>query len=389
MKLYFSAKSGFSRILLLLVFPIFTAPLYAQPPADYYNAASGLSGAALKTALYNIISNHTVISYSDLWTAYQTTDVRQDGKVWDMYSNCNFTFVSNQCGNYVLECDCYNREHSLPQSWFNEQSPMVSDIFHVVPTDGKVNGYRSNFPFGEVANPTVTTGNGSKLGPCSFPGYTGTVFEPIDEYKGDFARIYFYMATRYENVISGWCSNSTEADVVLQGNSFPVFEDWFLNLLAEWHENDPVSQKETDRNNAVYGIQHNRNPFVDNPGYVYEIWGVGLPSVLPEPESYPASFSAHNIQLQWSEATGTVLPDGYLIRMSSAGFDAIAAPVDGFTYSSPADFSVPYAAGELKVKNLEANTIYYFRIYSYTGSGETINYKTDGAIPQVMQRTGL
>ena len=210
----------------------------------YDDAASGQSGETLKTTLHGIIDDHTVVSYTGLWTAFETTDKKADGSVWDMYSNCSFTFGDDdQCGNYSSECDCYNREHSFPKSWFNNATPMYSDLFHLYPTDGKVNGFRGNFPFGETSAPTTTTGNGSKLGPCSYNGYTGTVFEPIDEYKGDFARTYFYMATRYENVIAGWYANSTEADAVLQANNFPVYETWFLNMLGEWHENDPVSEK--------------------------------------------------------------------------------------------------------------------------------------------------
>jgi hypothetical protein len=150
---------------------------------------------------------------------------------------------------------------------------MYTDLFHLVPTDGYVNNRRSNFPFGEVSNPTYTSGNGSKLGSCSAPGYTGIVFEPINEYKGDFARNYFYMATRYENIISSWHSNESNAEAILQPNSFPVFETWFVNLLLKWSTNDPVSQKETARNNAVYAIQHNRNPFIDHPEYANMIWG--------------------------------------------------------------------------------------------------------------------
>ncbi|MDO9255389.1 MAG: endonuclease [Bacteroidales bacterium] len=246
----------------------------AQIPAGYYTNAIGKTGAPLKTALYDIIKNHTSISYTALWTAYTTSDKKTDGKVWDMYSNCAFTFVTNQCGNYSVECDCYNREHSFPQSWFNEASPMVSDMFHVYPTDGKVNGYRSNYPFGVVTKPTYTSSNGSKLGPCTFPGYTSTVFEPIDEYKGDFARTYFYMATRYENLIASWQSNGN-ANEILNGTSFPCFDAWFLNLLFTWNASDPVSQKEIDRNNVVYNsYQHNRNPYIDHPEYANLVWGM-------------------------------------------------------------------------------------------------------------------
>ena len=115
---------------------------------------------------------------------------------------------------------------------------------------------RSNYPYGEVSSPTYTSDNGSKLGPCSYSGYTGTVFEPIDEFKGDLARTYFYMATCYEDRISGWSS------AVLDGSSYPCYTTWFLNMLLEWDAQDPVSQREIDRNNAVYSVQGNRNPFV-------------------------------------------------------------------------------------------------------------------------------
>ena len=178
---------------LLLLLAIFTVQpfLYAQPPEGYYDAAAGKTGAGLKTALYNIIKGHTVRGYSQLWTDYQSTDKRADGKVWDMYSNCSFTFGTHECGSYNKECDCYNREHSFPKSWFNEASPMNTDLFHLVPTDGWVNNKRGSFPFGETSSPTFTSSNGSKVGSCSISGYSGTVFEPIDEYKGDFARIIF------------------------------------------------------------------------------------------------------------------------------------------------------------------------------------------------------
>jgi endonuclease I len=257
--------------LLLITFFVITQ---AQPPAGYYSTATGKTGAALKTALYTTIKGHTSISYNALWTAFQTADKKSDGKVWDMYSDCSFIFVTNQCGNYSSECDCYNREHSWPKSWFADATPMYTDMFHLVPTDGKVNGMRSNYPFGEVNSPTYTSGNGSKLGPCSFPGYTGIVFEPVDEYKGDFARNYLYMATRYEDVISTWHSNDPNAEAILQPNTYPVFETWFINLLLKWNTSDPVSQKEIDRNNVIYtSFQHNRNPFIDHPEYASLIWG--------------------------------------------------------------------------------------------------------------------
>ena len=371
-------KKAFPHLLLLLLLFSLQPLLYAQPPANYYDPANGLNGATLKSALYNIIKNHNDQTYNYLWTAFQTTDKRSDGKVWDMYSNCNFTFGTNQCGNYQDECDCYNREHSFPASWFNDGAPMYTDLFHLVPTDGKVNGIRSNYPFGETDSPTYTSGNGSKLGSSSIAEYSGTVFEPIDEYKGDFARNYFYMATRYENVIANWTSP------VLLDNSFPVYETWFLDMLGEWHENDPVSQKEIDRNNAVYDIQENRNPFIDHPEYVYEIWGVGGINLAPEPSNHASDFSAHCITLKWEDATDGTLPDGYLVSMSSIGFDDISTPADGTTVSdNPSNKNIEYGIQKAIFGGLTPNAMYYFKIFGYSGSGTAIDYKTDGTVQQV------
>jgi len=264
-----------------LFFYIYTFS-WAQAPTGYYDEANGLTGAELKTALSDIISAHTSLSYSELWAAFQYTDKKPNGKVWDMYSDVpggtpayEFTFGTDQCGNYSSEGDCYNREHSFPKSWFNDGYPMYTDMFHLVPTDGYVNGKRSNYPYGEVGSASWTSTNGSKVGTSSYPGYSGTVFEPIDEYKGDFARGYFYMATRYESNISGWSCP------MLNGTSYPAYTEWAVNLLMDWHEQDPVSQKEIDRNNKIYeDYQHNRNPFIDHPEYVNLIWGDGTTAII-------------------------------------------------------------------------------------------------------------
>lgn len=255
-------------------------------PGDYYNGTEGLTGYSLKTALHNIINNHTAQGYSALWGFYASYELdnyyEMDGSILDIYSEnpsasdpYNYTPVSDQCGTYNSEADCYNREHSFPRSWFGgDVEPMNSDVHHIFATDGQVNAYRGSYPFGLVGNASTTSSNGSKLGSAaSGLGYSGTVFEPIDEFKGDLARAYFYMATRYENQISGWENNSSESDAALNGSSNQVFEPWLLALLKSWHQQDPVSQKEIDRNEAAFTYQGNRNPFVDHPEWVSSIWG--------------------------------------------------------------------------------------------------------------------
>lgn len=248
-----------------------TAVAFAAEPAGYYSTCENKSGAALLSALCKKVGPHTNVGYNGLLSLYKTSDVYSDGTIWDMYSTKHWK-PGITCGNYKKVGDCYNREHSFPKSWFNDAQPMYSEAFHIYPTDGKVNGQRSNFPYGECANGTTLPSNGSvkalgRLGSCTFPGYSGTVFEPDDQYKGDFARSYFYMAAAYNDKIAGWNSK------MLAGNSYPAFSSWAINLLLKWHREDPVSQKELDRQEVVYGAQHNRNPFIDHPELAEYIWG--------------------------------------------------------------------------------------------------------------------
>ena len=246
--------------------------LQAAEPVNYYSKCENKGGATLLTALQGIVGNHTVVSYDGLWDVYKTSDVRANGTVWDMYSTKEWVVGKEHCGNYKNVGDCINREHSMPKSWFNDASPMYSDAFHLYPTDGKVNGQRSNYPYGECARGTTLASSGGvralgRLGASTFSGYSGTVFEPDDEYKGDFARSYFYMAAAYNDKIIGWNSE------MLGGNSYPAFTTWAVELLLKWHRHDPVSDKELARNEAVYAYQKNRNPFIDHPEMVEYIWG--------------------------------------------------------------------------------------------------------------------
>jgi endonuclease I len=300
-----------------------------------------------------------------------------------------YTFGTNQCATTPgYEGGCYNREHSFPKSWWGGggkvADTMYTDLFQLIPADSYVNSRRNNYPYGEVNTAAWTSQNGSKLGPCSRSGYGGTVFEPLAGFKGDLARHYFYMATRYESRIASW---KQYADEVLDGTSFPCFDPWFIAMLLEWNTNDPVSAKETERNTDVYAIQNNRNPFIDHPEYANLIWGNNPASPLPEPSNYPASFSSHNIHLQWTDAIGVVVPDGYLIRMSASGFDAIQTPADGTEYVSSNDLNVNYGVQSAWFANLSPGTTYYFKMFAYTGFGSDRNYKINGSVPQLQQDT--
>lgn len=250
---------------------------------SYYATINNTQGTTLRDNLTTItLAGPQNMSYAKLWTAYYTTDVYptdsvgKAGKIWDMYSNVLFTPGSGQCGTYSNIGDCYNREHSLPKSWFNEQHPAYYDMGHIIPTDGKVNGQRSNWPFGECANGTRLS-KGSyvakgKLGSSTFDGYTnaGTVFEPDDEYKGDFARMYMYMRVRYKSMDMTYDSGSKMFN---DNDANYGMTNYSVALLMKWHRMDPVSKKEVDRNNGMQSVQNNRNPFIDYPILAEYLWG--------------------------------------------------------------------------------------------------------------------
>jgi len=235
------------------------------------------SGETLRSSLHNLIASKTIAkSYDYAYTAYETTDVDANGKIIDIYSNYHYdpsTQHENGSGVSGLkgdkEGDMYNREHTVPQSIFNEALPMKSDLHHLYPTDKYVNNRRSNYPHAIVKTSKWTSQNGSKLGDsdstANFGLSASNVFEPIDEYKGDIARTYFYMATRYSDKCGSWGSYA----VFSNGN----LASWARSLYLEWSKNDPVSSKEIARNNAIYGIQNNRNPFIDHPEAAEKIWG--------------------------------------------------------------------------------------------------------------------
>lgn len=277
-----------SNLILILLFV--SLSLYSQVPEGYYSSADGKYGAELKTALFQIIRNPKVVAYSELWKAFEVTDSRKNHTVWDIYSdntdgtaNYYYTFSSDRCGSYRKEGDCYNREHTLPRSWFKGSRLLESDLYHVYPTDGYVNNRRGDLPYGEVGITIWESTNGSKIGQNTVGNYTKTVFEPIDDYKGDIARTYFYMVTAYEDIVPQWNSDQ------LEGNSYPAFNNWSLKLLLKWHREDPVSLKEVRRNEEVSKIQGNRNPFIDYPELVEYVWGINS-SIAFESDQYINSY---------------------------------------------------------------------------------------------------
>ena len=252
----------------------------------YYASIDGKSTNAnddLRKTLCTVISTgYTSIGYSSLQSqmyaasSNPTDFVNGANKTMeDIYSSKPYKSSDN--GSSASTCGTgWNKEHTVPQSWFGESSPMKSDAFHVYPTDIRMNSLRSSYPYGEnnAAKGCATYGYGS-VGTSTFPGYTGTVFDPGEggeygSYKGDLARTYFYMATRYRT--TNFTSGSGGTSFTYSGgvaNLTPYMRD----LMLKWHREDPVSEKELKRNNAIYAHQHNRNPFIDYPELVEYIWG--------------------------------------------------------------------------------------------------------------------
>ena len=262
----------------------------ASLPA-YYEAIDGKSGKALFDAVQKVTkTGYSSLGYDGLWSAYQYTDLHDNGYVWDMYSDCTWKSInSNHCGSYKNECDCYNREHSIPKSWYGgTTSGPGCDIFHLVPTDGKVNGVRSNYPFGEVSSAdynkhgnkrgsaksiTITGGNTIAGNTGTNISASGTVFEPRDEYKGDFARGYMGALLKWAGDKAFTDGEGSKTFTTNYSTGSFGLTKYGVALLMKWHRQDPVSQKEIDRNNGIQQTQGNRNPFIDYPYLAEFIWG--------------------------------------------------------------------------------------------------------------------
>ena len=262
----------------------------AAIPNGYYNDVNGKKGADnILNALQTCISrNYNEISYKGLEPHYLNTDFYSD-TLWDVYSTCRFVYDDANAPQSAV-CDGWNKEHVCCQSWLGS-GPMVSDMFNVYPTDARVNNLRSSYPYGVVGTNKGFSGDPNhhalgKLGNSSKTGYSGTCYEPDDRYKGDLARTFFYMVARYRDKIL----NSGNGSSMFTSNPTNL-TSYSLSFLLDWHRNDPVSEKEIDRNQGVYGEQNNRNPFIDYPDLVEYIWGdkvgqtVDLSSMTPTCES--------------------------------------------------------------------------------------------------------
>ena len=241
----------------------FASAVFAGIPDGYYTSADGRKYTELKQALCKIIKNHKTFSYKSLWDYYPYTYYvpGNPSQVLDMYSDV-VTYYSNT--------SALNKEHTVPKSWWggSTSSGPGCDIFNVIPSEQKANSAKSNYPLGEIEGKASFDNGVTRIGESGVSGYSGLVFEPKDDYKGDFARIYFYVATCYPDL--AWNTNNAKA---MTNSTELTLQSWIIPMLLEWSANDPVDAAEIQRNEDIYKQQGNRNPFIDYPSLIDYIWG--------------------------------------------------------------------------------------------------------------------
>lgn len=254
----------------------------------FYNKANGLQDGQLKDTLKSLIRSHTAIPYgtgaNKTWGVFYYSDQDEEGYCMDMY--CDTWYKFSAPGNAVTGC---NIEHSFAKSWWGgAENDAYKDCYHLNPSNAQANSSRSNYPLGvpekEFKSNTGSLRVGKKHHPTMDVDFW--VFEPKDEYKGDFARAYFYMATCYghwsdgtiDPVLTqyqGWRLDNKDvgSKFAMQNDNYLEFQSWEQEVLIQWHRQDPVSIKEIRRMDAVSNFQHNRNPFIDYPYLAEYIWG--------------------------------------------------------------------------------------------------------------------
>lgn len=378
-----------SFLVLLAAFAALQAD--AAIPSNYYNGALGKSDRDLMLSLHQAINGHYRVYYSNLWAKFQTTDCNGT-TIIDRYADTHFTYGTDQCGSggYNAVGDCYNREHTIPHSWWGgtsyqneETDTMYSDLYHLYPVDGLVNSRRGNYPLGDCDNGSAI-GTG-KLGTCTHSGYSGTVFEVADEYKGDFARSFFYMVVRYMHRVGTWTQDYGSA--VFTSSSYKHLTPWAISQLLEWHRNDPVSTLERNRNEAVYGIQHNRNPFIDHPELAEFLWGnmtgtawTGSATVSPV-ISAPSNGSTINVGTNTGNGVsktitvkGVNLTKTITVSVTGTGFSVSPSTLTAAAVNAGTAVTVTYsgtianASGRLTISSSEASSVVTL----------TANYNTGG-----------
>lgn len=390
------------RFLHILLTALFLFPVAVLGQGTYYNSLD-TGSASFVTALHNLINPHTKIAYSqfdETNVVFVSRDTLSTKRVVTcVYSGENYVYTP------PFAWTTFSREHTYCHSWMptnpadSPERPEYSDQHHLFPTNqNNANGVRSNHPLGIVSNISSSYLQG-KYGTNTLGE---TVYEPRNSHKGDAARALLYMAVCYNGVDGhDWTFNHLNTVILPPQSEAPQSVD----LLIQWHNQDPPDQWEKDRNEYIYSIQGNRNPFIDHPEYVAKIdfntltkkvWGTV--SLATEPSNYPTGFAqgtvtTTSLQVTWTKsAAGTQKPSGYLLLASSSA--SISAPSDGSVVSDDTDLSNNSAAVNMDsslssytFSSLPSGTTYYFKLIPYNGTSSSRNYKTDGTIPNCSAAT--
>lgn len=271
-------QNSVTRFILIISILLQSFFVPATIPSGYYYFVKNKKKDELKTAIHSYCGPMKEFEYGGgagfTWEGFFYTDRRADSTVIDMYSNTvrKFTGFSAVSGMHI--------EHSFPKSWWGAYpNGAYKDLFHLYPADASANESKNNLPLGEVTGTPGFDNGVTKVGKNGFEtAYTDNCFEPADEYKGDFARSYFYIASVYENL-----APLMQSPMTYTNNTYPFFKPWAVDLLLKWSKQDPVSTKEITRNETIYGLQGNRNPFIDYPDLPDYIWGKDTLNIYPFP----------------------------------------------------------------------------------------------------------
>lgn len=381
------------KYILLFIFFIHFTLLDAAIPSGYYDLAEGKKAEQLKNALHQIIANDTTgyLRYGSgvgrTWQGFYSTDRNMvTNAVIDMYSP-EIRYFPDPNPDFSSFGQEVHIEHSLPKSWWggSESVAAYTDLHHLYPADGPTNTSKSNHPLGVVTG-TVNLDNGvSKVGIGTYPGYNNRVFEPADEYKGDFARTYMYMATAYQNYSNSWNSP------MMDNNTYPVFNSWALNLLLQWHRQDPVSEKETTRTDVVFSFQNNRNPFIDYPELAEHIWGSKTDQPFyTSPTSTGPNISAivaplnSNVTIEIETQSNSSVQRSFYVKCDHLR--------DGVNISISGSNANLFSASRSSISQFEAtNGEEIFIVYSPISKGNhsaTLTISSEGASPFVINLSG-
>ncbi len=364
----------YRHLILLVTMLCCICSSWADIPQDYYKNVNGKKKAELKSAFRNVIKTATVLDYGGgagkTWSGFYVTDRYNGNQVRDRYSYEVFYFPSGSSAQNTSAANGMNIEHSFPKSWWGgTENQAYKDLFNLMPCEKNINSAKSNYAMGVVSN--VRTNNGcTKVGTGSAGSKSCNLWEPADEWKGDFARNYFYMVTTYSNLT--WKGEGLN---MLQNDEWPTLQPWAYQLFLKWNRQDPVDAIEKERNEAVYGIQGNRNPFIDFPNLAEYIWGDSTDVAfnlstastdIPDDEydftAYPAAEIVSSIYSKRFDASWSKYQDGceYTLDVYEKDSNGRKTSLNGYPVTT--------SGNTYRVTGVNTETTYYYKVYVYNGT---------------------